>query len=202
MEKRPLFWPADVIPTPGWPITRWFERGPNERPTYAGHIAGMHDSQNVLEALLRVTLHPYADMANEPHQVWRHVGLAQHERLAVAHEASKFIGDLYGGWKLFLQAGDGLLSKLFGLVSLGHYPKKGDVYACRRLQFWDQFPNCHWVWAVAYERAIGYRFGVEGRLTNPDVMHDFMIQSPDWELIWEISPEVSAGTDTTAEEEQ
>lgn len=202
MERRPTYWPADIIATPGWAVTRWITRGPNERPTYAGHIAGMYDSLNVLEALLRVTLHPYADMENEPHQIWRHQGIAHHERLAVAAEAKKYDGRLYGGWKLLLQAGDGLLSKLLGLATLDRYPPAGDVYAFRRLQFWDDFPNCHWVWAVAYQRAIGYRFGVDGKLTNPDVMHDFMVQSPDWEMIWEVSPEVAAGQDNTAEQEQ
>lgn len=202
MSKRPIFWPADVIATPGWAVTRWITRGPNERPTYAGHIAGMYDSLNVLEALWHVTLHPYEDMAQEPHQVWRHTGLAHHERLAVAGEAGKYIGDLYGGWKLLLQAGDGLLSKFLGLVTLGHYPPAGDVYAFRRLQFWDQFPNCHWVWAVAYQRAIGYRFGVDGKLTNPDVMHDHMVNSPNWEMIWEMPQTTEIEDYDPMEEEQ
>jgi len=171
--------PADVIATPGMMLVREFQRAPGEAPSRAGHIAGLSQPDTVLEALWRVQESPLDDY-KPPFTIWRHIGLTAAQRLAVAREAQSYLGRWYGAWKLPLHLADNLTSR--GIHLLGYHQ---DVVLFRRLQFLRYWPNCHTVWAKAYEDAIGYQFGMRAWHQNPDCMRDFMEASPDWRVVFE-----------------
>jgi len=50
--------------------------------------------------------------------------------------------------------------------------------------FIDAFPICNWVWAVSYQKAIGYQFDVKAAWTTPDTMRDHVEKSSDWERVY------------------
>ena len=175
-------WPADLVLTHGFWLVRLAQTAPGEPPTWAGHVAGVVEPGRVLQALTWVREGDWSAVSR-PYQAWRHAGLTWEQRLAIAAEARKFKGRLYGAWKLGLQLGDNLLAR--GLHVFGHH---GEVYAFRRLTFADAFPICNLVWAWPYEKAADYRFGEAARLTSPDDMLDWLQQRPEWVLVHREDP--------------
>lgn len=175
--------PADLGFTPGLGAVRLAQRTPGEPPSKAGHVFGFVSGSHILEARAKVQMTPWAEHTG-PCQVWRHTGLSNEQRLMVAGAAMSFKGKLYGAWKIGLQLVDWALAWSAWAITLGHH--QGEIYAARRLQFSDDFPNCHQVWDQAYRQAIGYQLGVGAHLTNPDQMLDYVEQSPHWEKVYEV----------------
>ena len=174
--------PADVIFCPGYGLIRLFQTAPGEERSVAGHVAGYTFDGNVVQAALpKVTEQPIHEAMQGPMEVWRHTGLAMGERREVATYARGYIGRRYGMIKLGLQLGDNLLARSLHLTGW-----HGEIYAFRRLQYRDNYPNCHWVWAAAYERALGYLFGMHTRLTSPDAMHDWVMSRAEWRKVYPI----------------
>ena len=72
---------------------------------------------------------------------------------------------------------------------LGDWPRRDmgglvRVYLLRRAMFANSFPICNWVWAMSYQEAIGYRFGVRAAWTTPDTMRDHVVLHSHDESIW------------------
>ena len=170
--------PADLIITHGIEIVRECETSPGETPAWAGHIAGVETPGVVLQALAHVVKGPWSTVGR-PYEVWRHTGLTDAQRQAVAAEARKFLGRHYGWWKLFLQLGDHHLAWIVHWLT----GREGELYAFRRLAFWDKAPICNLVWALAYQRGAGYLFGEDPFLTSPDDMRDWVLSHVEWEMV-------------------
>lgn len=176
-QKMDRMLPADIIFTPGMGAIRLFQTAPGEDPTWAGHVAGLGTPSMVVEAKWKVVSTAWDKYRERTpaFEVWRHTGLTMEQREAVAAVALGFMDESvhYGWWKLGLHLGDwGLAWARWGLTA-GQW--EGEAYALRRLMFSDEFPICNWVWAKAYQEAIGYRFGVKAAWTTPDTMHDHVL---------------------------
>jgi hypothetical protein len=172
--------PADLIFTRGasplfGKFIRWFERSPGEEKTFAGHVGGIgSDSQSVVEALWKVTSTPYHEWAKSApqYEIWRHYGLAPSVRHKIAAKAESYIGRDYGWWKLGAHAGDAMLTKATGK----------EVFIFRKALFLDEYPICSWVWAYAYAKSM-MGFGIPAHAANPDDMHDYVKQAPEWGMV-------------------
>ena len=177
--------PADIIFTPGTGLIRFFQTAPGEDPTWAGHVAGLGAVSLVVEAKWKVTTSAWDQWReNAPaFEVWRHTGLTLNQRADVAAYALSFVDESihYGWWKLGLHLGDWALAWARYGLTLGAC--QGEAYALRRLMFANSFPICNWVWAMSYQEAIGYRFGVKAAWTTPDTMHDHVEESEAWEMV-------------------
>lgn len=189
------FLPADIIFAPGSALIRLFQRSPSEPPTWAGHVAGMGTPVDVVEALWRVRSKPWAEWAahNPQYEVWRHTGLTFDQRLDIADRALGAVHNTihYGWWKLGIHLGDWGLAWAAYAATLGQ--RTGELYALRHLLFLDEYPICNWVWAKAYQDAMGYQFGVRATWTTPDTMRDHVLESKDWVRVLAVSsPHVSA----------
>lgn len=174
----PSTMPGDLLPcrAPTWfgGVIRWAERSRGEAPSWANHMAGISTPGMCLEALWTVKEHALSDLDASQYQIWRHKGLTDEQRQAVAAAALAYKGRSYGPLKLGLHLGDALLSKAFG----------GNPYFFRRLARMDNYPICSWVWACAYDRSLGYRFGMPPEEASPDDMLDYILDHPnEWEQI-------------------
>ena len=159
------------------------EQTPGEGPSYANHVAGFIDSDNVVEALIKVKRHRWFELET-PFQVWRQRTMSMETRIKVAHIAESFVGDEYGWWKLLGHATDWSLSWLLNWFTLGKVKK--EVFFTRRLFFIDSRPICSWVWAEAYAKGYGISFGhVPYQQITPDHMHDYVNKSVYWEKIYD-----------------
>ena len=172
-----LLLPADIIFTPGMGLVRLFQTAPGESPTWAGHVAGLGTSDIVTEALWKVTCTGLDEWREKApvYEIWRHNGLTMDQRKDAAAYALSFVDDSihYGWWKLGVHLGDWGLAWARWLATAGVW--EGEAYGLRRFMFSDEFPICSWVWARAYQEAIGYRFGVRAAWTTPDSMHDHVV---------------------------
>lgn len=154
---------------------------PGEEPSYANHVGGFVDGENVVEALLKVR-HHHISFVKPPYQVWRYMPATDLVREYIAEEALSYVGNVYGWWKLLAHAGDWALTWGLHMLTKGWWTK--ELFMIRRLFFLDKRPICSWVWAQAYARAINYSFGTaDPRWTTPDQMHDHVINSDHWEMV-------------------
>lgn len=177
--------PGDIIFTAGEGVIRLTQRVPGEAPTKAGHVAGLVGPQTVLEARLTVQTKSIRRFKAETPTFWvyRRQALTPDQRDNLADALHEFSGRLYGGPKLLLHLGDWALAWARYGLTLGAW--KGEAYAFRRLLCLDAFPICSWVYARAYEKVLGYQFGVPAAEANPDQMLDWVESHPEeWELIY------------------
>lgn len=169
---------------------RWATRSRGEEATYANHVGGIGQGGSIdgdatnIEALWKAVEHPLRDGRGCEFQAFRLVQvfapgkpvtlITTSERLRLAAAARGYIGRQYGAGKIVLHLGDALLSKVFG----------GSPYIFRRLASLDDYPICSWLWAHAYNDALGYTFGCDPDAASPDDMHDWCVGHPDeWERI-------------------
>lgn len=175
--------PGDIVceRSPGWlgAAVRWFTQGRYEPPTRINHVAvvvkgGSPEEAEVIEALWRVVRRPLSMTRGEV-EIWRLRGNTERTLLAAAY-AMRYFGESYGWWKIVPHLIDALLIKITGR----------EVYLFRRLLFLDRYPICSWVVAWAYYRAFrgSCTFGVPPSAATPDDIHDFVSNSPDWELVY------------------
>jgi len=171
------FLPGDVVLTKtkrwyGW-LIRWGTQHTGEEKTCVNHAGTGENAVYYIEALWETVRTPWATLLYDPpdaREVWRHIGLTDDQRQAIAAEASSYVGRKYGWWKIGLHGIDGILGKVFCT----------DIYLFRRLSFSDRYPICSWETAFSYDRAIGYRFGVEPERATPDDIHDWVADHPEW----------------------
>ena len=149
-------------------------------------MAGLGTFDVVIEALWQVTPTSWDEYRKiTPNfEAWRHMGLTMDQRKDVAAQAMSFV-EKSPALRLvevgYAPGGIGGLAWARYLATFGAL--KGEAYALRRLMFTDAFPICNWVWAKAYQTAIGYRFGVKAAWTTPDAMHDHVVRSRPWHLV-------------------
>jgi hypothetical protein len=176
-----MYLPGDLILCHGGGLLqrgiRWAERSPGEAASWANHVAGFTSPGMVTEALYRVVCRPFADFAAQAadYQIWRCVGLTETQREAVAAVALGYVGREYGYFKILAHLGDALLSRLAGR----------NIFITRRLALMDRYPICSWVWAQAYQKALGLTFGVPASEADPDDMHDCIRTSAAWIMVAE-----------------
>jgi len=178
------FLPGDLIFCHGsnWisRAIRWAAEHKGDETPYANHVAGFISPTDIVEALWHVTRNVYAacGTGTSPNQVWRNKSLTAENRQAVAAQALTYMGRDYGTGKIVLHLGDALLTK-----AMGH-----EVYLFRRAANIDKYPICSWVWAEAYDKVLGLRFGLPPNEASPDDMQNYVKASPEWEMIYEVSP--------------
>jgi hypothetical protein len=149
---------------------RWADERPGDREVYANHVAIAVGPASIVEALWTVREHAYADVAGAVHEVWRHAGLSDAQRAALACAARAYVGRRYGLVKLAAHFGDCMLGKAAGR----------EVYLLRRLARFDAYPICSWVVAWAYWKALGITFGCEPNAAAPHDIRAHMLCTPGW----------------------
>lgn len=163
--------PGDIFLTRGQGFVSWAirccTRNIGEKRTQVNHVGivveeGSLRTCNVVEALMRVMLHPlWRQYGPENHtlvSVYRPLTLTPEEIAVVVAEAREQIGKGYGFLKLFAHLLDWLLQ---------------GVYFFRRFVGCEKYPICSWLVAHAYSRA-GKHFGCEPGAAEPDDIWDFV----------------------------
>ena len=70
-------------------------------------------------------------------------------------------------------------------ISPGNCKIFKEIFLFRRLLKSEKYPICSWVYAYSVYNAVGYQFNnIRPNWVDPDVMHDEMIRSKDWEIIF------------------
>lgn len=153
----------------------WLTESKGESPSKAVHVAAETDMNSVIEALLVVKTTPLKEWKSDhkDYEVWRNVGWSSNDAQAVCDVLWEYQGKPYGFWKLLIIALDLIIGKFWG---------KG-VFIFRRLLFSNSWPICSWIYTYAAFSAIGYRFGIDPHLTDPDQMRDFCLGSQDWKIV-------------------
>jgi len=184
--------PGDIVLTRakgsiiGWLIrlvqTDPIEAG-NREATLFEHVGLIvsHDKR-VLDAIPpKVKLRKLLPTYEGTHEVaiFRHLKLEEYERNALIVHACKYKDRRYGFLKIAAAVVDWWLS--FN----GH--KKHDVYLARRLCIGDQFPQCAWLIADAYE-SVDRPFDTPKQKIQPDDIWDeiisAMILSNEWRMVF------------------
>lgn len=173
-------------------LIRWAETDPKERPAWANHVGVVTGYgwlvppapaaapscspstwARVVEALWKVENWPWyeghrAEIGNEVRVYRRRRLLTVGEERVFVSKANSFTGDRYGWWKLLFHLadrvafkGDKVLSRLLGL---------------------EGRPICSFLAAHCFD-AIGYSFGMDPDVADPDEMMDFCECSDEWTLV-------------------
>lgn len=185
----PRLIPADVVLVRGTSAVssaiRWATRRPGEAPTVFNHAGLMTDPLHITEALARVRTHPFADLTDDL-EVWRHRRLSASERVDIAAKALEYRNRPYGALKILgAHLPDALLNKAAAILPERFRPSR-ELFVFRRLACLDALPICVWIVTMPYDRAAHVRFGgVDPRFADPDHLHDHVLTSPMWELVWE-----------------
>jgi hypothetical protein len=182
-EQKIGLHPADLIfeHSDGFISTaiRWFTRRRGESRTYANHVAGMVNYDDVVEALTRVRLTPFKEWrktAND-YEIWRCEGLEPHIKDAICEHVQRDVNEVYGVSKILSQALDGFLSKLwFKEVTLFRNISKARGRGAMNI--------CSTLWAWAYYDEAGIQFNCHPATANPDGMHDFVKSNPEWACVY------------------
>jgi hypothetical protein len=153
-------------------IIRWLTRSRGESPTYASHVEVVVNGHYVVRSFL-VRARVESIKWGCAREVWRHRGLSDGERVRVAAKAMDYVGRRYDYAKLLLHGLDALLGKVRGR----------DVFFFRTLGGFGRYVICSWVCAFAYSRALDYTFGIPPEFATPDDMHDWVVESDEWELV-------------------
>lgn len=164
-------------------LIRRFSTHPSDTtPTRFEHVGEIGDpcTPTVIEAKSRVQendLNKYLRSKRYHVLIARRRDIRPADRLAIAANARKRLGQKYGWLKIAGHLGDYYVSKIKG----------SDVYFFRRLCRMDKYPICSWVVAWAYFKVLGYLFHeVLPQYCQPDdIADDIMQDSGQWEIIHE-----------------
>jgi hypothetical protein len=158
-------------------LSGWVMRTAGEGPTYAVHTAQFLDARRVLELDVVGRIKTFDDVLNNRVKLntWRGwvVGgggaLGAGAGAAVTRQALTYVNAKFGPAKMLTHLFDGLLNKIV----------QRDVFFFRRLNHADRYPLCCWITVFAYDRALGYRFGVPPDCADPDHIHDWVSTHPE-----------------------
>lgn len=151
---------------------RFFTRYRGEPKTYSNHSFIVGSGWNIVEALFRVRSRTITEWPfPREFEIWRHCGLGELDRRAIALEAESFEGQIYGALKIVPHALDGVMGKVFGK----------DVYLFRPLIGIKKFPICSWLVSWSYWTVVEYEFGVPAERACPDRLHDHVSSNM---LLW------------------
>jgi len=169
-------------------MIRLFSRTKGEAPSEVNHSfvvvkGGPPQEAVVIEALSTVRRHKlvdqYAAKATEV-EIWRPSWLTDQQRQQIAWEAAGFINREYGYHKIAANA----LDRIF--------------YGGRRAVFRSWFPGeeqpiCSHLVALAYLKAVGYRFGGPPEAIQPDDIADWVRKNeyadPErWNIVMPLAP--------------
>lgn len=178
----PRFLAGDIIMFAGTgdlysKVGSWMMRGPGEGPTYAVHMAQFLCSRRVLEMDFRVKIKSLDEVLKKGRgfEVWRCRTLSDAERQALTRQALVYTRVRFGMLKFLGHLFDTLISKIV----------RKDIYLLRPLVY--GYPVCSGVTAIAYEKALGYRFGVPPQCADPDQIHDWVKAHPaEWVRVFRL----------------
>ena len=174
--------------------SRWLMRGHFESPTYAIDTAQFLDSSRVLEMDFVGRIRAVSDVLTNKKrykldmwrrrglEVWRCPTLTDHQRLALTRCALTYTNVRFGTAKCVAHILDDLLGKIM----------HRDVYFLRRIDPADRYPVCSGITATVYDKALGYRFGIEPQCADPDQIHDWVTRHPDeWIRVFHLRERLS-----------
>jgi hypothetical protein len=192
--QTPQFLAGDIILFAGQgdlyaKASRWLMRGHFERPTYAIHTAQFLDRGRVLEMDFVGRIRTASDVLNNKKrykldmwrrrglEVWRCPTLTDHQRRALTRCALTYTNVRFGTAKCMAHILDDLLGKVV----------HKDIFFLRRIDPADRHPVCSGITAAVYDKALGYRFGVEPQCADPDQIHDWVTAHPhEWTCVLEL----------------
>jgi len=159
-------------------LIAWFTQKIRESQTIAVHVGGISSHRTVIESgLFRVTETDLKDWAKNHNsfEIWRNKQWTLEQRQRVSGQLYKYMNRFYGFWKLFSHGCDLLLSKFCDT----------DIFLFRRFLKSEKYPICSWIYTYSIYEVTGYQFNnLKPNWVDTDVMHDVIIDSKDWELIF------------------
>jgi hypothetical protein len=107
--------------------------------------------------------------------VWRLRWLTPQKRHDLTVRTLRYLGARFGWAKFVTHALDGVAGRV----------TRRQVFFFRKLNHNDRYPICSWITAFAYDRVLGYQFGVPPECADPDQIHDWVKAHPEeWELVF------------------
>jgi hypothetical protein len=194
VEEVPQFLAGDIVLFAGQgdlyaKVSRWLMRGDFESPTYAVHSAQFLDPGTVLEMDFVGRIRTASDVLNNKKryrldmwrrrglEVWRCRNLTDRQRDALTRSALIYVNVRIGVVRCMAHVADGLLGKIM----------RKEVFFFRRVEPEDRHPLCAGITASAYDKVLGYRFGVEPQGADPDQIHDWVTGHPDeWTRVFQL----------------
>lgn len=162
-------------------ITRWITCGKGEPATFCSNVAGFISDKNIVEAFWTVRIARFILHSNkEIIKVYRRKGLSEAQRIRIAKQAKSYVNRSYGLMKFITHLGDAFLEKCFGK----------QIFFFRRLNHFQKYCMCSWVWSFAYCRALGYKFGIEPEEADPDGIYNYINKNNNWVMIFDSSAEL------------
>jgi len=162
-------------------LIRWFTTVGAETESICSHVGVMVSPTDICEALTKVKIHNlaenYAGLSDGKIwlQMWRKKVLSDNQQTCMVNKCQEYEGRTYGYVKIAAHAVDGILSKMM----------LHEVYLFRKLMCMDKYPICSWVNAFVYEHCvITNAFGIAPSLATPDDIHDYLLGSADYEMVW------------------
>jgi hypothetical protein len=168
-------------------LSRWLMRTPGEGPTYAVHTAQFLSAHKILEMDFVGRIKTIEDVLNKRYkldlwerrgfEVWRCQPLTVQQRAALTRQARPYINVRFGSAKFFMYLLDSLASKIV----------HKEVRFFRSLDPSNRYPVCSGITAIAYDKALHYRFGVAPEYADPDHIHDWVKAHPaEWVQVFRL----------------
>lgn len=151
-----------------------FQRFRGEPKTFASHVGGFISSNSILNVDMNTSIVDKSSIKNKNVKIYRNNNINDTQRNEIILFAIDYKNRSYGYFKLITHFLDWVLNRI----------TNKEIFFFRQLNMFNRYPICSWVWAFAYNK-IGYNFGMDPKFANPDNMHDFIINSVDWILIYD-----------------
>jgi len=159
-------------------IISYLSRTPKESQTIAVHIGGISSNNTVIESLSTVKEYNFEEWKDDivNFEIWRNNEWEDQEREKISEELYKYMGRFYGFWKLFFHVFDLVLSRF----------TVKEIFFFRRFLNVEKYPICSWVYVYSVYNVTGYLFNnLKPNWVDPDTMHDHMIKSKKWSIIYQ-----------------
>jgi hypothetical protein len=110
-------------------------------------------------------------------EVWRCTTLTEAQRRALTRESMRYLKVKFGMARFFAHLLDDLIGKLAGR----------EFFFFRHFDPRDRRPVCSGITATVYDRALGYRFGVDPECADPDDIYDWVTHHPtEWVRVYRL----------------
>ena len=174
--------PADLIFCQSYSLLgkliRYFTTRPGETETFANHVIGLVSSGYAIEALVTTVKRPFnVNTEKDAIEIYRYTGPIPCDfPKDVVDKAYDYLGRTYGFGKIITHMLDAIIVKII----------KKEVFFFRKINHFDRYPICSWIWAFAYYRASEgqLNFGMPPEYAAPDDMHDYVRISDEWKLVY------------------